>query len=107
MLGKLAGAWRGVARVGGWGGGGAGAERPVVAEEKEGGKKGELPVGLERIPGTALMVMSFRVADLWHSDFGKGARQFAAKDIHSVVKQIEDQVGVAPAEMERLTVAFL
>src|SRR2546430_1299093 len=51
--------------------------------------------------------MSVRVADLWNSDFGKGVREKGAKDIAPLVKEIEDKVGVTPAQIERLTVAFL
>jgi hypothetical protein len=107
MRGKLTGAWLLVAMLAALGLAGSGGEAPVAAEEKEVAKKGELPPGLDRIPGTALMVMSFRVADLWTSDIAKGARDVAAKEIAKGVKEVEMKVGIAPEQMERVTLAFL
>jgi hypothetical protein len=63
--------------------------------------KTDLPADLARVPTDAVAVASIRVADIWNSDAVKEYRK-QMKDA-DVLKMLTDFLGVAPADIERLT----
>src|SRR5260221_6780956 len=50
--------------------------------------------------------ISVRLADLWNGPLGKEVRKLAGKDLDNVVKEIEKEIGTAPADIERLTLVM-
>lgn len=62
------------------------------------------PAGVDLVPTNAAAFATVKVSDLWDSDQLKPAREVLAKDELKVLQQIEKAVGVAPAEIERVTV---
>ncbi len=107
MTGKLTGAFV-VALLAALGLSGSWREREVAAEDKGAPPaKGALPADLERVPGNAVGVLSVRIADVWVSDLGKAVRQKGAMEIEPWAKEIENKVGVAPSQMERLTMVMV
>jgi hypothetical protein len=63
-----------------------------------------LPADLARVPSKAVFVLSVRPADLWNGELGKGMRAGLGKMEEAVSTGIGGEVGLPPAELERLTV---
>jgi prepilin-type processing-associated H-X9-DG protein len=62
------------------------------------------PTDLERVPRDAVFFATVRVADLWNSDAAKELRQMLTKEHPDVLQEIDQFLGVRPADIERLTV---
>lgn len=62
------------------------------------------PAGADLVPSNAAAFATLKVADIWDSDQLKPVRDAFAKHDWKVYQQIEKVVGVAPAEIERVTV---
>jgi prepilin-type processing-associated H-X9-DG protein len=84
-----------------------GARGEVAAEDKGPAKAGSLPPDLERVPRAALGLFSIRVADLWDSELGKAVRTKGAKEAAEAAKHFEKELGVAPGQIERLTLVLV
>jgi hypothetical protein len=74
---------------------------PAEAEEK-----GGLPADLAHVPGKAAAMVSLRPADLWEHELSKGVRGKLGKDVAFMVESIVKQAGLAPAQMERVTLVM-
>jgi hypothetical protein len=59
---------------------------------------------LDLVPRNAVAVVSVRVADVWDSELGKQARRQLGQFVP--VAQMEQQFGMTPADIERVTVVF-
>ncbi len=77
---------------------------PDVAAKDEPAKT--LPADLALVPGDAFAFFTIRVADLWQDEGTKQLRTQFARDYPEEYKAVEKSVGVAPAEIERLTFAI-
>lgn len=62
---------------------------------------------LRLVPADALGFVSVRVADLWNSDPVKQVRSQLPPDMLQPVKEFEKNVGLSPADVERITVVLL
>jgi prepilin-type processing-associated H-X9-DG protein len=100
-------AWLGAALAGGlllagWdGAGGLSARDGAKPADKE-----ALPPDLARVPPDAVALVSSRLADLWDSDGGREVRRKYAKEMDKGVREFEKDMGVTPAQVERLTMVL-
>jgi Protein of unknown function (DUF1559) len=100
--GGIAGAFLGAVLLASWGGrGGLSAQ-----DEPPSALKAALPADLERLPGNAVLLVSIRVADVWNSEPVKIFRQRRAQELVEGLKRFEKEIGVAPDDMERLTLVM-
>jgi Protein of unknown function (DUF1559) len=88
--------------VGAWGALPDGA----AEEKKEAAKAGGLPDDLSRAPAKGMLMVSLRPAELWNSELGKGMRDKMGKDVAALTGAIKGEVGLAPADVERLTIVL-
>src|SRR5262245_57932614 len=87
----------------------AGAFMLAVACWPAGGdqdKQAKQPADLGWVPAEGAALVSLRPADLWKSDLGKAFRAELAKEEKAAAAGFAQEVGLEPAEMERLTVVF-
>src|SRR5262245_54590557 len=63
-----------------------------------------LPDDLARVPAKAQAVLSVRVADLWNGDLSKDFRAALGKEQERMMDDFKRSFGVAPADIERLTI---
>jgi hypothetical protein len=74
------------------------------AEEPKGkAPAAALPPDLARLPGGGVVLMSWRVADVWDSKLGKGARAGLGAYAAELTREVEKELGVGPGQIERLT----
>jgi hypothetical protein len=73
-----------------------------AAREESKADKSDLPPDLARVPVEGVALTCIRVGDIWNSDALKELRQ--KKEAAEVVQMLTAQLGVAPADIERLTV---
>jgi hypothetical protein len=66
-----------------------------------------LPADLALLPTDAAVLLGFRPADLWTSEFGKPVREKMAKEVADAASELERLVGSPPEQIERLAVAVL
>ena len=59
---------------------------------------------LDYVPADAPAVVMLRFADLWDHPISKAAREKLEKEMPETLQQFQTEFGVAPAEIERLTV---
>jgi hypothetical protein len=76
---------------------------PVGGEQD---KQAKQPADLAWVPAEGAALLSVRPADLWKSDLGKAFLSKLAKEEKTLAAGIGQEVGLAPVEMERLTVVF-
>src|SRR4051812_41957402 len=69
-------------------------------------ERAKQPADLAWGPADGALLVSVRPADLCKGDLGKAFLAELAKEEKSFTAGIEQEVGLAPAEMERLTVVF-
>lgn len=60
----------------------------------------------EGVPADAVFLVSARVADLWNSDTVQKLRQQSGQEWAEGLKELDKEVGVAPGDMERVTVVM-
>ncbi len=65
------------------------------------------PAGLMLVPPQALGFLHVRLADVWYSDLGEAVRQKMPKETLQLARQIEKLWGVAPTDVESVTMLFL
>src|SRR5262245_8888342 len=80
--------------------------RGGVADDKPAGKS-DLPADIAKVPRSALLFMTFRPADMWEHDIGKGIRKEIAAELPKATEDFVGIFGLPPAEIERLTVILL
>jgi hypothetical protein len=78
---------------------------PGVAVHGEADEAG-LPPDLNLVSRDAVAVVSIRLADLWNNDLAKGIREKMDKELKDVLGEWNKAMGLAPADIERLTLVF-
>jgi hypothetical protein len=61
------------------------------------------PADLARIPAKGVFLVSVRPADLWEGELAKGVRAKLGKTEEELAKEVEREMGLPPAALERLT----
>src|SRR5262245_23583884 len=71
--------------------------------------RAELPEGLRHVPTDAMAFLHFRVGDFLSSEAGTALLKQLSKheDTAKVLKEIEKHLGVAPADLESVTLLML
>jgi prepilin-type processing-associated H-X9-DG protein len=75
---------------------------PVLTAQDPPG--GELPADLNAVPREAVGFATLRLADWWNHDAAMAVRKNITKEKPDAFKDLEKGIGVAPGDVERLTV---
>jgi hypothetical protein len=84
-----------------------GVSRDGAADDKAPPAKVALPADLDKVPRSAMLFMTFRAAQMWEHDIGKGLRKELGAEVPRALKEARAQVGLEPAEIERFTLVLL
>ncbi len=81
------------------------SEKPLPADAEA--KTAALPSDLAKIPSDAVLLVSWRAAELWNSDVARSARQKLGKEIDEGAREFEKKFGLSLGEIERMTLVLM
>jgi hypothetical protein len=85
----------------------AGGPAPSAADENKAGDGSALPADLARVPSNSAGFLSLRLAELWEQESARQLREQFKGQLPAAMEEWQQLVGLAPADIERLTVVSL
>ncbi len=76
---------------------------PAAAQD---GPRAPRPAGLQAVSPHALGFVHLRLADVWHGELGQAVRRKLPKETGQLTQRLEGLWGVAPADIESVTMVF-